>query len=36
MSGITDAINEASANKPENHSFADVFEVNHPMTAIGG
>ena len=36
VSGITDAINEAITNKPENHSFADDFEVNRPMTAIGG
>jgi hypothetical protein len=36
MSGLTDATNEAIANKPENHSFADDFEVNRPMTAIGG
>lgn len=33
---IADALNEAIANKPENHSFADDFEVNRPMTAIGG
>lgn len=35
-SGITEAIHDAIANKPENHSFADDFEVNRPMTAIGG
>lgn len=34
--GISNAIHEAIANKPENHSFADDFEVNRPMTAIGG
>jgi cyclic pyranopterin phosphate synthase len=34
--GISDALHEAIANKPENHSFADDFEVNRPMTAIGG
>jgi cyclic pyranopterin phosphate synthase len=33
---ITDAFNEAIANKPENHSFADDFQVQRPMTAIGG
>jgi hypothetical protein len=30
------AIEDAIASKPENHSFADDFEVNRPMTAIGG
>ncbi|MBC8128144.1 MAG: GTP 3',8-cyclase MoaA [Gloeobacteraceae cyanobacterium ES-bin-144] len=35
-SGISSAISEAIANKPENHSFADDFEVSRPMTAIGG
>ena len=34
--GISDALHEAIANKPENHSFADDFEVSRPMTAIGG
>jgi cyclic pyranopterin phosphate synthase len=34
--GISDALHEAIANKPENHSFADDFTVNRPMTAIGG
>jgi cyclic pyranopterin phosphate synthase len=33
---ISHAFNEAIANKPENHSFADDFQVNRPMTAIGG
>jgi hypothetical protein len=33
---ISEVIHEAIANKPENHSFADDFEVNRPMTAIGG
>lgn len=33
---ISDALHEAIANKPESHSFADAFEVNRPMTAIGG
>jgi len=33
---ITTAIGEAIANKPENHSFADDFQVQRPMTAIGG
>jgi cyclic pyranopterin phosphate synthase len=35
-SGITSAIEEAIANKPEDHSFADDFHVMRPMTAIGG
>ena len=35
-SGIPDAIQEAIANKPENHSFTEGFEVDRPMTAIGG
>jgi cyclic pyranopterin phosphate synthase len=34
--GITAAFHEAIANKPENHSFAEDFEVLRPMTAIGG
>lgn len=34
--GISEALYEAISNKPENHSFADAFEVNRPMTAIGG
>lgn len=34
--GISDALHEAIANKPENHSFAEDFEVNRPMIAIGG
>ncbi len=34
--GITAAIEEAISNKPENHTFADDFEVQRPMTAIGG
>lgn len=33
---ITTAIEDAIANKPENHSFADDFQVQRPMTAIGG
>jgi hypothetical protein len=33
---ITSAIEDAIANKPENHSFADDFKVQRPMTAIGG
>ncbi|MBC8126780.1 MAG: GTP 3',8-cyclase MoaA [Gloeobacteraceae cyanobacterium ES-bin-144] len=33
---ITEALHEAIANKPESHSFADDFQVNRPMTAIGG
>jgi cyclic pyranopterin phosphate synthase len=35
-SNIIAAFNEAIANKPENHSFADDFQVQRPMTAIGG
>lgn len=34
--GISEAFEEAIANKPENHSFAEDFEVRRPMTAIGG
>lgn len=34
--GIDEAIREAIANKPENHSFGGDFEVKRPMTAIGG
>ncbi len=33
---VTEAFQEAIANKPENHTFADDFEVQRPMTAIGG
>ncbi len=33
---VTDAFHEAIANKPENHTFADDFQVQRPMTAIGG
>lgn len=33
---IAAAIEDAIANKPENHSFAEDFEVQRPMTAIGG
>jgi cyclic pyranopterin phosphate synthase len=33
---VTDVFHEAIANKPENHTFADDFEVQRPMTAIGG
>ncbi len=36
VADIADALNEAIANKPENHTFADDFEVHRPMTAIGG
>ena len=36
QSNVTDAFHEAIANKPENHTFADDFEVQRPMTAIGG
>ncbi len=35
-SGIQSSIHEAIANKPEHHSFADDFDFNRPMTAIGG
>ena len=35
-SGLPDAIHEAIANKPENHTFADDFKVARPMIAIGG
>jgi cyclic pyranopterin phosphate synthase len=34
--GLPDAIREAIANKPENHTFTDDFRPNRPMTAIGG
>lgn len=34
--GVLTAFHEAIANKPENHTFADDFEVHRPMTAIGG
>jgi GTP 3',8-cyclase len=33
---VLDAFHEAIANKPENHTFADDFQVQRPMTAIGG
>ncbi len=33
---IIDAFHEAIANKPEAHTFADDFQVQRPMTAIGG
>lgn len=33
---VSDAFHEAIANKPENHTFADDFQVRRPMTAIGG
>ncbi len=33
---IRDSFIEAIANKPENHTFNDGFEVQRPMTAIGG
>ena len=33
---VTSAFHEAIANKPENHTFADDFEIKRPMTAIGG
>jgi cyclic pyranopterin phosphate synthase len=33
---VITAFEEAIANKPENHSFAEDFEVQRPMTAIGG
>jgi cyclic pyranopterin phosphate synthase len=33
---LPDAIQDAIANKPENHSFADAFQTSRPMTAIGG
>lgn len=35
-SDIAAALHTAIANKPETHSFAEDFEVNRPMTAIGG
>jgi cyclic pyranopterin phosphate synthase len=34
--GLVTAIDEAIANKPEHHGFAEDFEVERPMTAIGG
>ena len=34
--GLPDAIQEAIANKPENHTFTDDFQTHRPMTAIGG
>ena len=33
---VSHAFHEAIANKPENHTFTDDFEVKRPMTAIGG
>ena len=33
---ISAALEEAIANKPEKHSFDEDFEVERPMTAIGG
>jgi cyclic pyranopterin phosphate synthase len=33
---LPDAIQEAIANKPENHTFTDDFKNHRPMTAIGG
>lgn len=33
---VVAAFEHAIAHKPENHSFADGFEVHRPMTAIGG
>lgn len=33
---VSDAFHLAIANKPENHTFNDDFEVQRPMTAIGG
>ncbi len=33
---ITVAFHEAIANKAENHTFTEDFEVQRPMTAIGG
>jgi len=33
---VLTAFDEAIANKPENHTFLDDFEVQRPMTAIGG
>src|SRR5690606_9442273 len=33
---IRKALEEAIANKPEKHSFDEDFEVQRPMTAIGG
>lgn len=34
--GINLALQEAIANKPEKHSFAEDYQVQRPMTAIGG
>jgi len=36
VSAIPAAIHQAIANKPQNHAFADDFEVKRPMIAIGG
>lgn len=33
---VSDALHHAIANKPEDHTFNDDFEVERPMTAIGG
>ena len=33
---VMDAFHHAIANKPENHTFADDFQMQRPMTAIGG
>ncbi|HEX5789623.1 MAG TPA: GTP 3',8-cyclase MoaA [Luteolibacter sp.] len=33
---VTEAFEAAIANKPENHQFADDFQMQRPMTAIGG
>ncbi len=35
-SGLADAIHDAIANKPENHTFTDDYQNHRPMTAIGG
>ena len=35
-SGLPEAIQNAIANKPENHTFTDDFQNHRPMTAIGG
>lgn len=34
--GVAAAIDQAIANKPEHHGFAEDFAVERPMTAIGG
>ena len=33
---LLEKLQEAIANKPENHEFTDNYEPNRPMTAIGG